>query len=535
MARSQVGAGLTEKYYRRTRLLSLALATVLRGLWEGLGLAKKETVPAPLVKRWLDAVVDIINEFRELSLAMAHDYFIEFVAVDTPEIHLNPMGGQRAVWSGLDVKLDDDLEALSKVMINGRVAQIPDAAEKVVQSSAVGDEFEVQDLAEVKKVMGDDWGEYDGEAGDDPLTLMPDPYPLDETNVRNRMLWKGPKGYEKKAQEIQQLTRVNGDDTPDALEETKKIRMAKQADKSWVRSTNAAVTLADAGQGFVAAAATAHAMGYVRALGPNPCAFCVMLAAQGVVYEKGAWDESNARFRTWTSTAGTTLHGGSAKVHDGCQCRLEPVSMIGPDVQLPPSVTHAQKLWEDATGRFFDISWQEKVNIFRRAYHDGELDKDYLNNLERDMLSTERDELRLTIPNLMMHLAHMELWEQETGEDMSMSKDFYREQLDYRLQRWNQKGYGETDWTKEYEWTIARAAAVWTHDTYEDGLAEFDELIAEGGPAAHDLEINKHFMQWVHDQAPEALDEREKYWSMYVGPVTDEAVMFDDPKMPEFN
>lgn len=535
MARSQVGAGLTEKYYRRTRLLSLALATVLRGLWEGLGLAKKDTVPAPLVKRWLDAVVDIINEFRELSLAMAHDYFIEFVAVDTPEIHLNPMGGQRAVWSGLDVKLDDDLEALSKVMINGRVAQIPDAAEKVVQSSAVGDEFEVQDLAEVKKVMGDDWGEYDGESGDDPLTLMPDPYPLDETNVRNRMLWKGPKGYEKKAQEIQQLTRVNGDDTPDALEETKKIRMAKQADKSWVRSTNAAVTLADAGQGFVAAAATAHAMGYVRALGPNPCAFCVMLAAQGVVYEKGAWDESNARFRTWTSTAGTTLHGGSAKVHDGCQCRLEPVSMIGPDVQLPPSVTHAQKLWEDATGRFFDISWQEKVNIFRRAYHDGELDKDYLNNLERDMLSTERDELRLTIPNLMMHLAHMELWEEETGEDMSMSKDFYREQLDYRLQRWNQKGYGETDWTKEYEWTIARAAAVWTHDTYEDGLAEFDELIAEGGPATHDLEINKHFMQWVHDQAPEALDEREKYWSMYVGPVTDEAVMFDDPKMPEFN
>ena len=62
-----------------------------------------------------------------------------------------------------------------------------------------------------------------------------------------------------------------------------------------------------------------------------------------------------------------------------------------------------------------------------------------------------------------------------------------------------------------------------------------DRLIAEGGPAAHDLEINKHFMQWVHDQAPEALDEREKYWSMYVGPVTDEAVMFDDPKMPEFN
>ena len=187
------------------------------------------------------------------------------MAVDTPEIHLNPMGGQRAVWSGLDVKLDDDLEALSKVMINGRVAQIPDAATKVVQSSAVGDEFEVQDLAEVKKVMGDDWGAYDGESGDDPLTLMPDPYPLDETNVRNRMLWKGPKGYEKKAQEIQQLTRVNGDDTPDALEETKKIRMAKQADKSWVRSTNAAVTLADAGQGFVAAAATAHAMGYVRA------------------------------------------------------------------------------------------------------------------------------------------------------------------------------------------------------------------------------------------------------------------------------
>ena len=137
MARSQVGAGLTEKYYRRTRLLSLALATVLRGLWEGLGLAKKETVPAPLVKRWLDAVVDIINEFRELSLAMAHDYFIEFVAVDTPEIHLNPMGGQRAVWSGLDVKLDDDLEALSKVMINGRVAQIPDAATKVVQLSLI--------------------------------------------------------------------------------------------------------------------------------------------------------------------------------------------------------------------------------------------------------------------------------------------------------------------------------------------------------------------------------------------------------------
>ena len=533
MARSTFGAGVTERYYRRTRLLSLAMAIVLRGLWEGLGFKNRNEVPAGLVKQWLDAVVDLLQNFHEMSLAMAQDYFVTFTLVDAPEVPLRMVGDSRQVWSGLDVELDDDIDSLSKVMLTGRVAQVADASVKVVESTAAAVEHEVDGLENVARVMGEEWGELAGEPGDDPLALMPDPNPMDETNVRNRMLWKGPKGFEKQAEKIEALTRVAGDDTPGALEETKQIRIEKQSDSSWVRSTNAAVTLVDAGQDLIEAATALHGMGYVRALGPNPCSFCVALAAQGVVYAKGAWDESNARFRTWTGTAGGVMQGGDAKVHDGCQCRLEPVSLVDPNPVLPESVRRAQRLWEDANGFMRDLKWPDKLAAFREAYHGGDIDRELLQQMERDRISTERDELRLTIPSLMMQIAHKEDYMAETGTDVSRQIDFEKEQLEYYLQKWEKRGYGHTDWKREYQWVVERAAAIWPPDKFDEAIAEYAEM-DDGTEATEFAREAPHFMKWQRAQAPDAWKHAEDYWDVRDGSEVDDPDVFVDPLMPEF-
>ncbi|KKO81335.1 hypothetical protein WU87_01130 [Corynebacterium minutissimum] len=533
MARSTFGAGVTERYYRRTRLLSLAMAIVLRGLWEGMGLKDRREVPAGVVKQWLDAVIDLLRNFHEMSLAMAQDYFVTFTLSDLPEVPLQVVGETRQVWSGLDVQLDDDIDSLSKVMLTGRVAQVADASVKVVESTAAAVEHEVGGLPNVAEVMGEEWAEVDGDQGDDPLALMPDPNPMDETNVRNRLLYKGPKGFEKKAQEIDALTRVNGDDTPGALEETKQLRIEKQADRSWVRATNAAVTMVDAGQDFVEAATAMHGLGYVRALGPNPCSFCVALAAQGVIYSQGAWDESNARFRTWTGSAGGVMHGGEAKVHDGCQCRLEPVSLVDPTPTLPQSVRRAQRLWQDAEGYMKDLAWPDKLAAFREAYHGGDIDRELLQEMERDRLSTERDELRLTIPSLMMQIAHMEDYMAETGTDVSRQINFEKEQLEYYLQKWDKRDYGKTDWTREYQWVVERAAAIWPPDKFDEAIAEYAEM-DDGTEATEFARQAPHFMKWQRDQAPDAWKTPELYWDVRPAEEVDNPDIFIDPLMPEF-
>ncbi|MGP5506852.1 hypothetical protein ACTXMG_05200 [Corynebacterium flavescens] len=185
----------------------------------------------------------------------------------------------------------------------------------------------------------------------------------------------------------------------------------------------------------------------------------------------------------------------------------------------------------------YEATWAQQVNTFRRVYHEGDIDRGLLDELERDRVSSERDELRLVIPNLMLQLKHMDVYAEETGIDDPFVRDFDREQLEYHLQRWEKKGYGETDWTKEYQWVLERNAAVWTDESFVGAMEEYDEVIAaaENPTSREQLVKVQHYLRWVRAQAPDAWRHASDYWSDYTGPLVDESIMLANPVMPEFN
>lgn len=83
------------------------------------------------------------------------------------------------------------------------------------------------------------------------------------------------------------------------------------------------------------------AVGYARVVDADPCPFCAMLASRGAVYRSDAFEGSNDLF------AGD----GAFKVHDGCECTLEPV--YGRSVtDLPPGCAELAEEWAKiAAGR----------------------------------------------------------------------------------------------------------------------------------------------------------------------------------------
>lgn len=93
--------------------------------------------------------------------------------------------------------------------------------------------------------------------------------------------------------------------------------------------------------------------GYQRITDADPCYFCAMLASRGPVYDTDSFDDSDPRF-----------HGpGDYKVHDHCNCSLEPIYHVG--VNPASRAEEFEALWR-ATGA--TKSGREAVREFRRAY-----------------------------------------------------------------------------------------------------------------------------------------------------------------------
>ena len=524
MSRSYYGQGLTERFYRSHRLLMLSMVYLIRALWKGLGLDGGRNAPG-LVARFLDEMIALLEHFHELSLAMSHDYFVSYSLVDYPERLLVPMfdeDGQpfRARWGAMDVRVERELEDLAEPILTGRVAEIPGATEAIVDEKARGEVHDVDAFPRVAEVMGEEFAGGLVEASDDPeivedekavvpepevhdpIVLAPDPHPVDEGNARTRLQIKGPDNLEKQTAALHDAEYLDEDE--------KARRIQDKSDKSWVRTANAATTLADAGVDYVNATAASQAMGVVRVLGPNPCSFCVMLAALGVVYEQGQWDKSNLKFRTHLSSTGKPMQGGNAKVHDGCQCRLEPVPLGAEDDELPPGVARARALWKQGVGQMPDqYTWSEQYKNFRRMFRDGKfVEKDW--QFERPMVVEKYDELRLRIPGQMMQLAFLEQYEGDafTPEKLESTKEFHRGQLEYALQQWEKYGFEESDWEREYEWMIERSASQ-----IEDRETRL-RLAAEAKrnfPGTDDVvDQGLAFQDWLEEQYPNA--DSAKFW-----------------------
>lgn len=78
------------------------------------------------------------------------------------------------------------------------------------------------------------------------------------------------------------------------------------------------------------------AVGYARVVDPDPCPFCAMLASRGAVYRSDAFAASTSLF----------TGDGDFKVHDGCECTLEPI--YGRSLtELPPGSEELSKEWAE--------------------------------------------------------------------------------------------------------------------------------------------------------------------------------------------
>lgn len=96
------------------------------------------------------------------------------------------------------------------------------------------------------------------------------------------------------------------------------------------------------------------AVGYVRITKASPCAFCLMLASRGPVYNDDSFDQSDPRF-----------HGpGAHKVHDACGCSLRPVFGSKSSKNWTDQARQAEKLWIDKAAGF---SGRDAINAFARA------------------------------------------------------------------------------------------------------------------------------------------------------------------------
>ena len=83
------------------------------------------------------------------------------------------------------------------------------------------------------------------------------------------------------------------------------------------------------------------AVGYARVMDANPCPFCAMLGSRGAVYRSDAFESSNALF----------TGDNRFKVHDACECTLEPVYGRSA-TDLPPGNAELAQQWaEIASGQ----------------------------------------------------------------------------------------------------------------------------------------------------------------------------------------
>ena len=533
MSRSWVGAALSERLYQVARLLALGLAYLLKALWKAFGLDGGKNSPG-VVTSFLDRALDLVEYYHELSLALHHEYFVLWSVSENPTHILDPLVGPdgepfRARWGAMETVVSEDLDSLAEPVLNGRISSVPGATELLVDERAYADVHDVDSYPRVAEVMG---REFAGELVDvtdepvtvdepegfdppvseprDPIVLIPDPSPVRENNVRTRLQIKGPDNLEKQTAALHDAEYLDEDE--------KRARIQDKSDKSWVRTANAATTLADAGVDFVNAAAASQEMGVVRVLGPNPCSFCVALASLGVIYEQGHWDKSNAKFRKSLSRTGKPMQGGNAKVHDGCQCRLVPVPLGADESELPAGVAEAQALWKKATGRMpKGYSWTEQYHNFRRMFRDGEFTNMDI-EFERPEMMTRREEIRFGVTGTMVHLAFLqERHELEPErEDVARRLEFYRQQLEYQLQRWEKWGDYETDWVKEYEWMELRMASM----VDPDFRRKYREVY--GDEAENDRSYL--FNEWLIAKHPDYQDHKAYYW-----PNSPER-----PDMPEF-
>lgn len=100
------------------------------------------------------------------------------------------------------------------------------------------------------------------------------------------------------------------------------------------------------------------AVKFARMTGPDPCAFCAMLASRGPVYVESAA----------VRTTNRSSRGVGEKYHDNCQCMPRPLFEDDPESGWTERSRRFSDLWGVSTKGYGGV---DALNAFRRAYNAG--------------------------------------------------------------------------------------------------------------------------------------------------------------------
>lgn len=185
----------------------------------------------------------------------------------------------------------------------------------------------------------------------EPMFTMPQIETIDDEEIFTSLRVTGPIAYQKAVKRVNELKDHGAPLTPE-LEKSLLDEAFESASKT---SSAAAMRLAiDGGRDQMLEASRSDklALGWARVTQADPCYFCAALASRGFDYGKNAFAESNSLF----------VGAGKAKVHDGCQCTMEP--SFSHDSELPGNGAEWEALWASSTG---DVFGKEKMRKFRAA------------------------------------------------------------------------------------------------------------------------------------------------------------------------
>jgi hypothetical protein len=186
--------------------------------------------------------------------------------------------------------------------------------------------------------------------GGPKFSLPPEPK-LNKDQVFTSLRVTGPIALQKKLTEVKHL---------EMSPELEKAFVDEAMDSAAKTSSAAAVRQALAGGRDLmreVSQSDKAALGWARVTQDNPCYFCAMLASRGFVYGEDAFTDSDALF----------TGGGRAKVHDGCQCTMEPTFKRGSD--FPGRGEEFSELWAEVTAKY-GVGGKEAVRAFRAAIED---------------------------------------------------------------------------------------------------------------------------------------------------------------------
>ncbi|MFM9261451.1 hypothetical protein ACKAMS_22700 [Rhodococcus sp. 5A-K4] len=332
MARTKLGRKLTELHRRAQLRLSAQVVADLRRAWRILAFQRLDETQGP----WLQVAVPVIEAAHMQSQEISAQYVQDFRAAERPELRPIP-------W----------VEPVRTVLGEDRSpapVPVPESTAKPSARSRVTDSSQSGQSARSRARVTDPEAAERGTRSRARVTDNTAP----TTRARSRSRVSVAEPIELDLDRTARGLLITG---PVRARKLMPAPEADAMDKAFVSSTSAAVRMvAEGGRDFTQKIVELdrEALGFARVTKAEPCWFCAMLASLGAVY-KGQ--------TSFSSTDARYTGGGTAKVHDGCQCTLEPI--YDETADLPDRTAEFRALWDEATA---GASGHEATVLFRRAY-----------------------------------------------------------------------------------------------------------------------------------------------------------------------